>query len=680
MRRLPIVLAAILFGLSIAAAGADAEIAPVQLISKTPLEQADEASQAAVSANGAFVAFRGSIGGQTGVFREEVASGAIVPVATGSAYVLEAPGSDAAEPSISADGRYVSFTTAAPLDPVDDEAPGAGGAAPDLDVYVADMSTTPPTYALASARNGSREGLGYAEPERGAAASGRVALSADGREVAFYTRSASDLVGAVDKAEAPTGQIALRNLATDTTTLVSVERDPLTGEMDPEVPVPGGAFVENRHEGAALSADGSTVAWLSVHLVGQVPLLPDEQAQIEAGEGLPELSYDEPLWRRVGEGPGAPTRRVIGGGDPTAPGCPPGSGLAVEACQGPFPALSTKSVENGSNRGWVGTAGVDGLPQLSDNGQVVALLGNPTVQESNLFTVDMAEGLSRRQAVKQWTFEVPAHSASADQTNIPGDGDLYNLSLDGAGDEVAFTTARQQFPGGAVSLFGSAPSALGLQEVYLLNLENGSLQRVTHGDRGISEPSLAKGEAANRSTAGAGSVALDEKGDLVAFASTASNLVPGDANDESDVFIDNIAEKPGTVGHSQISPPPSFAIRAPRWQMTLSARSLPNGRVRLTAIVPGAGSLRAKVAASLAVGKAARNVGKADKRARSAGATALTLKLPARLRRLARTKAGLYALARVTFRGPGGGPLHGKLEVRFHAHPPSRHKPKGKKA
>jgi Tol biopolymer transport system component len=663
---------------------AGADIGPVQLVSKTPVEQAAEASETALSADGDFLAFRGSIGGRTGIFREETATGAIVPVVTGSAYVRGAPGSDASEPSISADGRYVSFTTTAPLDPAADEAPNAGGTALDSDVYVADMSTSPPTYELASARDGSSEGLAYSETgERtGAAASGRVALSADGREVAFYTRSASDLTGTVGATETPAGEIAVRNLTTKSTTLVTVERDPVTGQMTAE-PVPGGVFAGHLQEGASLSADGSTVAWLSIHLVGQVPLLLDEQTVIEGDEAVaPSRNagwYDEPLWRRIDGGPGAPTRRIVGGGDPPAPGCPTPGNLTIEACQGPFPDIAGKPEFRNVNLGWLGTPGVVGVPQLSADGQLVALIGDPTVQESDLFLVDMQEGLTRKQAIKQWTFEAPSLSDEADIKSIPLDGDIFDAAIDGDGHRVAFTTARQQFPGGVTNLTGSPLAALGLVEVYVLDLETGALQRVTHGVGGPSEPSLAPslesgGGAVASAGAGASSVTLDGDGGLLGFSSIASNLIKGDANGASDAFIDDVAEAPGTAGQSRISPPPSFAVRKPRWQMTLTAHSLPSGRVRLVAVVPGPGSLRANASASLVVGKAAKKISKARGRSPRAGSVRLTLKLPARLRHLARSSTGLFGTSQVTFRSPLGRPLHGKVEVRFRAHRPAGHK------
>ena len=101
---------------------------PISLVSQGSVpgasfvQQANSANDVAVSANGRYVAFDGSFAGHSGVFRRDLLSGEVASVAEG----------DAALPSISADGRYVSFTTTARLDAENDH-----NAAPD--VYVRDM-------------------------------------------------------------------------------------------------------------------------------------------------------------------------------------------------------------------------------------------------------------------------------------------------------------------------------------------------------------------------------------------------------------------------------------------------------------------------------------------------------------------------------------------------------------
>lgn len=622
-----------------------AEPGSIQLVSKSGTEQADVGAAPALSADGRYLVFQGTIDGLSGVFREDLASGALAPVAAGTTFPPGAA-ADAAASSISADGRYVSFTTAAQLDPGDDAQAGS------RDVYVADMNASPPTYELASALDGSTQSIGGEST-----ASPRVALAADGRKVVFVNGR----------------QVYLRDLDTDATTLVSVARDPASGEMEPGVPVPGGAVLEKSSmplaKGAALSADGTTVAWLATNLPAQVPLLSDEAAAI-AKDDATDFPYDEPLWRRVADGPSAATRRIVGGGDPLAPGCPPDGTLADPACQGPFPGISAKGPQNAAE-GWLGSEGaIDGAPQLSADGREVALIGNPT-EATNVFLVDMAPGLSRVQALRQLTRQVPVKpgeegSVVNHEPFVPLNGHIWDLAISAGAGRILFATARQQFPLAPPNLITQPPSQLGLVELYLLDLETESLRRVSHGDGGPGEASL--GPGAGASGEGARSPSLDASGHLFAFASTAVNLVEGDGNDASDVFLVHDEGGVGKVGPVSISPPPrGWRVKRGR-RLALSAFSLPDGDVKLVAVVPKAGRLRARVSSSLAVGGRARRLATARSRAKRGGPVAVTLALPRSFRHLARSREGLYAMAHVSFLAGKGRRLQGELQVRFHAH------------
>jgi Tol biopolymer transport system component len=653
------------------AAGASAEFGPVRLVSKSASEQAQDAIATALSADGRFLAFQGAIGGLRGVFREDLGSGNIEPVVAGSAYEVGAPGADAAAPSISADGRYVSFNTRAALDPVHDLQPES------TDVYVADMSTAPPAYELASALDGSQQGLTYSGAG-GSQASGRVALSADGRRVVFVTTAVSDLTsgpgGSTEGTPTPAGQVVLRDLAADRTTLVSARRDPESGEMsEPALPVGGGAVIQMpsvpRLSGAALSGDGTTVAWLGAHLPAQVPLLVDEEQKIleEDGGAFP---YDEPLWRHVAGGAQARTRRIIGGGDPLAAGCPGDGTLADPSCRGPFPAITAKDPEFDVTKGWLGV-NVDGVPRLSDDGRMVALIGNPT-EATNVFLVDMSDGLSRVGAVRQLTREVPISpteipSGINSTKNLPLNGHVFDIAISADGLRIGLTTARQQFPLAPPNLVTPLPASRGLTELYLIDLDGETLRRVTHGFAAADEASRGPGDAVFGAGAASPSFAAD--GHLIGFASPASNLVEGDANEASDAFLVEDEQESRIPGPVEISPGPRPIRPRRRWRFTISAFSLPSGAVDLVALVPGAGALRARAWGSLKAGARPRPLATGRRRKRGEGGRVrLKLKLPGRLRHLAHTREGVYAMAHVSFHGNRGKTLRGALQVRFHAH------------
>ncbi len=422
-------------------AGADV-FGPISLVSAgdvgaAGVQQAEYAHDATISGDGRYVAFDGAVGGVTGVWRRDLASGAIERVA----------GGDAELPSISEDGRYISFTTTADLVPED----GARGP----NVWVRDMEpgAGEPAYVLASAVDGSMQALSYeyANPEQeevkfGAVAAGRSAISADGREVAFVTTAVSNLAGP----QTPAMEVAVRYLASEQTVLVSGEYDPSTGQTS-DTPVPAveglgavyagtqtkvgfgappadGAWGSNPPPGASISADGSTVAWMGANIGQQAWMLP--------GESVPPL-YTEPLWRRIAPGSQTSTERVTGGSDPSNPACvasgepvlPPRlSQSAADPCQGPFESETEGS--GGQSIGlWAeANAGdADFVPRLSGNGEAVAFVasaqpvalglgfGGEFGEPADLYVASMRAGLTRDQALTPLT-QVGGANVAADSS------------------------------------------------------------------------------------------------------------------------------------------------------------------------------------------------------------------------------------------------------------------------
>jgi len=150
-----------LAALALTASAAQADFTEASLDSGNAAVQADYGYEPAMSANGGYVAFTGSLGGVTAIYRKNLNTGELDVVAYG----------DAGAPSISANGQYVSFTTT-------DAAPGSPATATGADctsVYLRNMDVSPvaatptspatisPTaFALASALSGSAPGLTYA--------------------------------------------------------------------------------------------------------------------------------------------------------------------------------------------------------------------------------------------------------------------------------------------------------------------------------------------------------------------------------------------------------------------------------------------------------------------------------------------------------------------------------------
>jgi hypothetical protein len=651
----------------------------ISLASADSRQQADFANDSAISADARYVVFAGSFGGRSGVFRRDLSTGEVATVAEG----------DAVSPSISADGRYVSFTTTARLDEQHDV-----NVAPD--VYVRDMSnpdtstcraerdeaSEPCAFALASAGDGSRQGLAYEyenpsleEPRYGAVAGGRSALSGDGRHVAFVTTAASNLGGS----STPLLQVALRDLDTQRTELVSVRTG--TDEPVPEsaeghfgAVFPGGgqrpAFPNVSSVGASISADASTVAWMGQQVELQAPVL--------ASEPHMEPRYAEPLWRRVAAGAGSPTRRVTGGGDPASAACAASGegGLTLpptlsDPCQGPFDT----TVEIGGVWGLERSAA--DVPRLSGDGRMVAFASNaPQVGRGefgstfnfsdDVYIVDMAEGLTRVQALRRLT-EVAGGNPSEPERVAA----ISDLGISPDGSQVAFTTQRTVFPLGSPAYVSAPDAVAGAQALFDIDLANDTLTRVTQSYEGT------PGEPANALT---GSPSFSGDGDTLAFSSAASNLVYGDGNRASDAFVVQRKRFPAQPVAQYISPAPANPTIRPDWLLGVSATSRPDGSVLLEAQVPGAGSLRAGAQSSMRASRCAqpkrsscrlgtriakRSVASRLVHAPTAGLALAVLKLPRRYGALAKRRGGLSARVSVSFAAAGHPTLHERIVVSF---------------
>jgi hypothetical protein len=677
---------------------------PIALVSTGHLpasayvQQAELAADATVSADGRYVAFDGSFGGKRGVFRRDLSDGEVAVVAEG----------DAVLPSISADGRYVSFTTTARLDEENDanEAP---------DVYVRDMDNPDSApcgpeweqngeacaFEIASAVDGSSRGLTYQYPEElygselafnqthfGSLASGRSALSGDGREVAFITTAVSDLNGP-EGPPLPRMQVLVRHLETHHTELVSTQYSGGVQTEEPLAAESSAVFVGSTREplpfpspygGASISADGSTVAWMGTSIAQQAPVL--------AGEGLAE-SYTEPLWRRLGGG-GSPIRRVTGGSDPLASACIASGEAAVsepanaaDPCQGPFETTGGLSNVPGL---WTGGTQWDFVPQLSADGDTVAFLATARFIASgeevksaessdDLYVADMREGLTRVQAVRRLT-ELAGGGFNDPARTRP----IVDLGISADGTQVAFASERTVFPLGSPAFVSPpAPSAF-LTELYDADLASNTLTRVTTGYEGQRTEG---GEAT-------GSPGFSGDGSLLVFSSAEDNLVYGDGNGALDAFAVPRLSFPSLPAPQEISSPPANPEAAPEWKLSVTAASRRDGTVVLYVLAPGTGSLAASAQSTVALSRPAVSARRGHRRrhprtklesvrvaarssaANAAGLIVVPLALSKRYASLAGSGHGLSSNVSVVFSAAGHAPLRGSIHVTFRRTPAVR--------
>lgn len=583
------------------------------------LEQGDDSSVfAAISADGRYVAFQTLArnffadddpdpAGQFrsgGIFRFDLQTRALEKVADGDLFAEEGIGESneflragAANPSISADGRYVAFATAEPLLIAD--------ANDNVDVYVRDMALSagaPGAFDLISARDGGDVPASYGPPavpfpgsEPGADVSRGVAISADGRRVAFLTEVPSDLPARAG-VETPPGQIFVRDRAADTTTLVTAERDAESGAM---TSIPAGAAL-----GAALSADGTTVAWTGGNAGSQTRFLKGENP-------APIFLYY--LWRRVADGPSAQTRRITGLADPDDPGCPPTVTTAFDQtstgpCYGPL-------TDQESNRAGIASQ----LPALSGDGSTVAFLTGAgprplafTGPGLDLYLTEMGPGKTRKAA----TIELTRDTVGADPTTSPP---IDSIALSEGGRFLALATVRTRFALPALRLLSGPRAVPGPRELYVADLRERTLERATRSYSGGD----IDGEVRN-------GVTISADGSRVAFASFAGNLFFGDANQRTDAFVATRRPDPGGgpadvglegAGESTVE----SGRGGPR--IGIRARSRRGGVVVLTVSVPAAGGLRAVAQARAGRPRRVRSLATAAGRARGAGRSRIRLAL-----------------------------------------------------
>jgi hypothetical protein len=664
-------------------APARASFTHAMLLSGTAEQQFEEASGPAMSQSQEYVVFQGVLDGVSGIWRRNLS--------TDEPPQLVAP--DASAPSISKEGRYVAFTTTADLEELHEgsggklegEPPGDRGCP---EVYVRDMeldAQEPGAYTLASALNGSREGIAF-EPEGHACSSGggaetapSVAMSADGSEVVFTVLGESNLAGS----HTPPGQVAVRDLKTETTTLVTVAVTPEgvpecqpddVQECQPVAVAGGGAFPDVYAIGhlapsrstAAISANGTAVAWFGMNVASQVSAA--EAAREPALDQLPGESEDEPLWRRITGGAGANTsaRRLLAG-----------AGLGFSSRN---PVGESTPLEAGA---FIGEQVPSGVPALSEDGETVAVLANAPPRLA-LESAREDLNLSEYQADAYVVHVSDDPSSPPQVTPITEIGSYFDeiqetspvtaIAVSPSGKRVALDTARTPLESPSLAVI-SPPGAENLIELYEANLELGTLQRVT---------SSYDGGAAG----GMGSISFADDQTL-AFSSTATDLFFGDGVAASEVY--DVHELPSNEQPvtPRTSEAPGLPLPEPEWTLSATAAPQADGSVLVYAQVPGAGELGVEELAQLPKQLAAPRRGKTAKRARktkraaparvtaraltattvtrlatrtvaqahtganAAGEVVLRVRVSAAYQALLRSAAGLYAIVRVTFAAPG---------------------------
>jgi hypothetical protein len=644
-----------LLALPPAALAAFAPGASLVSVSYARLEQGDDSSTAvALSSDGRYAAFdtraRNFFADDDpdppgayragGIFRRDMQTNALELVADGD--VRDEISDDllsvgAHQPSISGDGRYVSFSTAQKLVPADTNG--------NVDVYVRDMNVpvrAPGAFALVSAPNGTSAQATYADPPTprpgrnpGADTWAGSSISGDGRKVAFRTVQVnSNLPAGGPTTDTPAGQVLVRDLDSRTTTLITRK----TSDGSPA----GGATGP-----LAISADGTTVAWPGRFAAAQTPFLTGE---------VNSDAFSFYLWQRIGQ----PTRRITGATDLDDPGCPAGSSITPsQGAQGPcYGPLTDPEGARGDVSSYA--------PALSADGYSVAFLvtagprGNPnTAAAPDVWVTDMHPGVSRKAGSRELT-----RDGSPSDPRSTGSIDDVAISSDGG--RIALVTSRSRFILPFPASIGTFRSDAAARDVDLIDLNAGTIERVTRGS---------DGSDTNADLLNALSVSSDAT--KIAFASNASNMITGDANAKSDVFVAQVApEPPPEAPPVEEPPPPPEDITPITPRLGVKQKRLADGSVEMTVTVPAAGVLEASTKGRLAASrKEARKsrrklplrvVASGKKTARTSGSLSLKLKLSSRYREELRRLHTIRTSARLEFRPASGGTrLHRSVSVVF---------------
>ena len=397
-----------------------------------------------ISADGRFVAFTSSADDLVAtnnavgpdVFVRDLATGTTTLV---SAVGLTGANGPSANPIISADGSTVAFTSQA-----ENLVPGDNNNF--TDVFAFDLATG--TTTLVSVNN-------VASAANGPSASVAPRISANGQVIAF-TSSASDLVAIDTNLQT---DVFVRDLAAGTTTLASVNdagTDSGTGAS----------------AAAALSADGTRVAFTS--------------------EAFDLAPVDTNLLTDV-------FLRDLAAGTTTL--------VSVNA--------------TGTNSG----TGISANPILSADGTVVAF----TSTASDLGPVDtnLLTDVYARVLAAGATILVSANTTNTDSGNNASAAETPAISADGR--YVGFTSAASNLVTNDTNL---------LTDVFLRDLVAGTTT--------LASVNAAGTDSGNNASA---APSLSADGRIVAFTSEASDLVTNDTNLLTDVFVANLA------GQFTVSPP-----------------------------------------------------------------------------------------------------------------------------
>jgi Tol biopolymer transport system component len=402
-----------------------------QAIDRSDIPSLDDPS---ISADGRFVTFSSKasnlVPGDTNfsqdIFVRDLSTNTTARVSVSSTG--NQGNSNSRSPSISGNGRFVAFASDA-----SNLVPGDTNGA--QDIFVRDLSTNTNTRVSVSS-TGNQANQDSFTPS----------ISADGRFVAFNS-SASNIVPGDTNNE---NDIFVRDLLTNTTTRVSVSG--------------AGNQGNRRSSSPSISADGRFVAFSS-EASNLVPGDTNNNEDIFVRDLLTNTTTRVSV-SSIGNQAFGPSRESYISGD------------------GRFVAFSSEA----SN-----------------------LVPGDTNGNRDIFVRDLSTNTTTR--------------VSVDSAGNPGNGQSYAPSISSDGRFVAFSSISNLVPGDTNNR----------DDIFVRDLSTNTTTRVSVSGAG------------NQGNGGSFSPSISADGPRVVFLSGADNLVPGDTNNRSDIFVADIGNTPGVI-------------------------------------------------------------------------------------------------------------------------------------
>ncbi|MGV3605399.1 MAG: dockerin type I domain-containing protein [Planctomycetaceae bacterium] len=445
-----------------------------------------DSTSPAISSDGRYVAFvsaatnlvSGDTNGSADIYRKDLQTGAIIRVNTDGAQGQVAGGADA--PSISADGGLIAFSSLS-----NQLVSGDGNGA--WDVFLKNVQTG--SITRVSTDSSGLEGAGN---------STQPSLSTDGRYVAF--QSTASLV-ALDANG--TQDIYVKDLQTGTVTLVSCDELGATGSLASSSPSisPSGryiVFVSGADNLVALDGNGLSDVFrkdLQTGAIVRLNLNGSGAESLGGGSFTPSISADGNLVAFAS----LASNLTSNDGNQRAD-----VWVKNVSSGGPTTVSSNYYQANGVS----GNQRSDSA-KVSADGRYIAfasiatnLVTGDSNGKSDIFVRDSVTGTTIRVSV----------SAAGDE----GNGDSFSPDISADGRYVVFQSSASNLVSGDTN---------GFSDIFVKDLQTGAVNRVNVDAGG--------GQATG---GGSSAPAISADGKVVAFVSDAINLVANDGNARADIF------------------------------------------------------------------------------------------------------------------------------------------------